>query len=184
MLLFEQSLLPGDVIDIHNEIGTVEKVNIRSTTVRTNDNVEVIIPNDFFLTNEVTTFTKTDSRIRILLPFGVSYASSPHHVKEVAVVTAAEASQGIWPIRRPLLFFRGFGDSSLDFELAAWIEQPEEVQGRGSDLYYMMWDAFAENDIQDSVSAARSQPRPRLGQECWRRPADSLDHTHMITSSS
>ncbi len=88
VLLFEQSLLPGDVIDIHNGIGTVEKVNIRSTTVRTNDNVEVIIPNDFFLTNEVTTFTKTDSRIRILLPFGVSYETSPHLVKDVAVLTA------------------------------------------------------------------------------------------------
>lgn len=146
VLLFEQSLLPGDVIDIHNGIGTVEKVNIRSTTVRTNDNVEVIVPNDFFLTNEVTTFTKTDSRIRILLPFGVSYESSPHHVKKVAVSAAGQHPK-VLAEPAPQLFFRGFGESSLNFELAAWIEQPQEARVVDSDLYYMLWDAFAENEI-------------------------------------
>ncbi len=147
VLLFEQALLPGDVIDVNGGIGTVEKVNIRSTTVRTNDNVEVVIPNDVFLTTEVTTFTKTNNRLRIQLPFGVSYASSPHHVKEIAQSVAAKHHQ-VLAEPTPHLFFRGFGDSSLDFQLAAWIEQPEHAKVIESDLYYMLWDAFEEHGIE------------------------------------
>ncbi len=147
VLLFEQSLLPGDVIDVNGGIGTVEKVNIRSTTVRTNDNVEVVIPNDLFLTSEVTTFTKTNNRIRIQLPFGVSYASSPHRVKEVAQSVAAKHDR-VLAEPAPHLFFRGFGDSSLDFQLAVWIEQPEHAKVIESDLYYMLWDAFEEHGIE------------------------------------
>jgi potassium efflux system protein len=147
VLLFEQAVLPGDIIDIGGRIGTVEQVNIRATTVRTFDNVEVLVPNQNFMNSEVTTFTKTDDRIRILLPVGVSYDSDPEMVRRVACATAQRHGL-VLDEPKPRLFFCGFGSSSLDFELAAWIDEPQRSKSITSDLYYMLWNAFAESGIE------------------------------------
>ena len=147
VLLFEQSLVPGDVIDINGEIGTVEKVNMRATTVRTIDNVEVVVPNEVFLSSEVTTFTKTDNYIRVLMQIGVSYDSNPHTVREIVLATAQTHSL-VLTDPEPQLLFRGYGDSSLDFELAVWIDRPELARRVSSDLYYLIWDAFADAGIE------------------------------------
>jgi small-conductance mechanosensitive channel len=147
VLLFEQSLVPGDVIDINGDIGTVEKVNMRATTVRTIDNVDVVIPNEVFLSSEVTTYTKTDNVVRVLMQIGVSYDSNPHRVRDV-VLTAAGQHALVLAEPEPQLLFRGYGDSSLDFELAVWINRPELARRVSSDLYYLIWDAFAEAGIE------------------------------------
>ncbi len=147
VLLFEQAMLPGDVVEINGELGTVQAINMRSTTVRTINNVELVVPNETFLTNEVTTFTKTDNQVRVLMPFGVSYDSDPHQVRQVVSQAAAEHPLVLDDIA-PDLLFRGFGDSSLDFDLAFWIDQPEKVMRVRSDLYYMVWDTLKANDIE------------------------------------
>lgn len=169
VLLFEQAVLPGDVIDIGGQIGTVEQVNIRSTTVRTLDNVEVVVPNQTFMTTEVTTFTKTDDRIRILLPLGVSYDSDPDLVRRVACATAQRHGL-VLDQPAPELFFRGFGESSLDFELAAWIDEPQRTKAITSDLYYMLWNAFAENGIE--IPFPQRDLNLRRG---WERIANETD---------
>ncbi len=82
-LLFEQSLRPGDVVEVGGILDTVEKLRVRTTTVRTYDNVEMIIPNETFFTLAVTTYTH-DSRItRVLLPVGASYGSDPQQVMNI-----------------------------------------------------------------------------------------------------
>lgn len=146
LLLFEQALRPGDVIDIDGEIGIVEKLSIRSTVVRTNNNVEVIVPNEHFLTSSVTTYTKTSRLIRLLLPLGVSYESDPKLVRRVLLETAVmhdlvEADPA------PTVFFTALGDSSLNFDLAVWIAQPQQIPRVRSDLYFMIWDAFQAHEI-------------------------------------
>jgi len=147
VLLFEQSMLPGDIIDLNGRIGTVEKVNIRSTTVRTINNVELIVPNETFMITEVTTFTKSDKQIRVMIPIGVSYDSDPHEVKQV-VQNVAGQHPLVLTDPPPELFFRGYGDSSLNFDLAVWIDQPVKLKRISSDLYYMIWDALAEHQIE------------------------------------
>ncbi len=147
VLLFEQSVLPGDVIEIDGQIGIVDHVNIRATTVRTLDNIEVLVPNETFITTEVTTLTKTNREIRSLLPVGVSYGSDPQEVRRVACTTAKRHGL-ILDYPEPELLFRGFGDSSLNFDLAIWIDKPQQVHRVRSDIYYMLWEAFAKNNIE------------------------------------
>ncbi len=89
LLLFEQSLRPGDLIEINNQVGTVQQLNIRSTIIRTVD-AEIIVPNETFLTSQLTTFTKSNMLGRVVVPVGVSYDSDPHEVKRILLETAVK----------------------------------------------------------------------------------------------
>lgn len=146
LLQFEQSLRPGDVIEIGEEIGTVEKLSVRSTVVRTNDNVEMIIPNEQFLTTSVTTYTRTNRLVRISVFVGVGYDSDPEQVREILLETAVRHNL-VLAEPAPSVFFVGMGASSLDFRLAVWIRQPQRIPTVRSDLLFMIWNAFQKHNI-------------------------------------
>ena len=147
LLIFEQALRPGDVIKIDNEIGVVEQLRIRSTVVRTRDNVELIIPNEKLLTSTVTTYTKSDRLMRISLPVGVSYDSDPQQVRDI-LIECVKPHDLVQQDPEPLVHFTGLGDSSVDFELLVWINQPNLIRQVRSDLYFIVWDALAKHNIE------------------------------------
>ncbi len=147
VLLFEQSLRPGDVVELNGRINHVQKISLRATTVRTLTNEEIIVPNSSFTTGQVTNMTKTDRLIYALVPFGVSYDSDPQFVRDLAVKTALKHSL-VLKLPPPRLLFLGYGESSLDFNLVVGIRQPESINVIKSDLYYMLWKAFAANEIE------------------------------------
>ncbi len=147
VLLFEQTLRPGDVIDLDGEIGIVEQLNIRSTVVRTRDDVEVIVPNEFFLTSRLRTYTKSSRQVRVLVPVGVAYRSDPQQIRAV-MIDVAQRHGLVLAEPAPAVLFRGFGEFTLNFELAVWIEQPDRIPRLKSDLYFMLWDAFKEQEIE------------------------------------
>lgn len=146
VLLFEQSLKPGDVVEINGSISQVQKISLRATTVRTLTNEELIIPNANFTTSQVKNLTKSDRLVRITVPFGVSYKSDPGVVRQLAIDTGGRHPL-VLPDPPPNLLFRGYGDSSIDFELRVSVNQPELTMLIRSDLYYMLWEALAEHGI-------------------------------------
>jgi small-conductance mechanosensitive channel len=146
VLLFEQSLKPGDVIELDNRISQVEKISLRATTVRMLTNEELIIPNASFTTNQVKNLTKSDRLVRVVVPFGVSYKSDPELVRQLAVDTG-EQHPLVLSNPPPKLLFRGYGDSSIDFELRVSVDKPELTLLIKSDLYYMLWKTLAEHGI-------------------------------------
>lgn len=147
LLLFEQSLRPGDVIDLDGHLGIVRRVNIRSTTIQTNDNIEIIVPNERFLTQEVTTYTRDSTLIRVPIHFGISYGSDPKKARDLVIETAGKHGQ-VKKNPEPEVQFLGFGDSSLDFRLLVWMDNPIRTPRFKSDLYFMIWETFAKNDIE------------------------------------
>jgi small-conductance mechanosensitive channel len=147
VLLFEQSLRPGDVVSMENEMGTVKSLGIRATTVRTRDNVEVIVPNQAFLTSAVTTYTKTDRIVRVKIPVGVSYGSDPKEIREVLLEVARQHNL-VQEKPEPVVRFIGFGDSSLDFQLEIWLDDPMLTMSIKSDLRFMIWTAFTKRNIE------------------------------------
>ena len=147
VLLFEQSLRPGDVVSMENEMGTVRSLGIRATTVRTRDNVEVIVPNQAFLTSAVTTYTKTDRIVRVKIPVGVSYRSDPDEVQAILLAVARQHAQ-VQKEPEPIVRFMHFGNSSIDFRLEVWVEDPMLTPGVRSDLRFMIWKAFSKYNIE------------------------------------
>ncbi len=147
VLLFEQSLRPGDMIDVDGEFGTVEKLNIRSTVLRTLLNVELIVPNQTFLTSKVRTFTKSDHMIRLRIPVGVGYDSDPEQVRALLLEAAAQ-QQDVLSLPAPVVLFTGLGNSTLDFDLLVAINVPQRMPQVKSDLYFILFKTLTEHDIE------------------------------------
>lgn len=147
VLLFEQSLRPGDIIEMDGRISEVEKISLRATIVRTLTNEELIVPNNNFTTNQVKNFTKSERLVQITVPLGVSYESDPKLVRQLVTETSLLHPQ-VLADPPPNLLFHGYGDSSLDFQLLVSVNKPELTVKIRSDLYYMLWEKLAENDIE------------------------------------
>ncbi|MEL6159523.1 MAG: mechanosensitive ion channel domain-containing protein [Cyanobacteria bacterium J06623_5] len=137
ILLFEQPIKVGDFIEVDGLMGTVEKISARSTIVRTLDRVSVIVPNSRFIDNNVVNWSYEDPRSRLHIPVGVAYGSDMMIVTE-ALLAAARRESRVLRQPSPKVWFTGFGDSSLDFELLVWIDNPIETAPIRSALNYAM----------------------------------------------
>jgi small-conductance mechanosensitive channel len=147
ILLFERSVGPGDVIRIRDETGVVQSVGIRSTTIRTRADIELIVPNSYFLTEIVTNLTRTERRVRVRIGVHVSYSSKPREVQKVLLEAVVDHPH-VLAEPAPRVQFKDFGDSSLDFDLLVWTNQAHRIPGFSSELRFNIWDALAAHDIE------------------------------------
>jgi small-conductance mechanosensitive channel len=147
ILLFERSLGPGDVIRINDETGVVQSVGIRSTTVRTRSDIELIVPNSYFLTEVVTNLTRTRRSVRVRISVRVSYNSKPREVQK-ALLEAVVDHPHVLSEPAPRVQFKDFGESSLDFDLLVWTNQAHRIPGFSSELRFNIWDTLAAHNIE------------------------------------
>ncbi len=142
IILFERSLKVGDFVELPSGLyGEVREINMRSTLITTNDNVDILVPNSELVNNQVTNWTLRDTQRRIRVPFGVAYGTDKEMVKK-AVLEAAEEVK--WTLinsknRQPQVWFVQFGDSSLNFELVVWLK-PEAVKRPGAVQAAYLWE--------------------------------------------
>jgi small-conductance mechanosensitive channel len=116
--------------------------------VNTRDGVEYLIPNETFITERLANMSHTNRSIRLEIKFGVSYASDPHLVRRLAIAVVA-GLQRVMTYPEPVCHLAGFGDSSLDFVLRFWIQDPEKgVTNVRGEAFLGLWDAFKENAIE------------------------------------
>ncbi|MGK7875223.1 MAG: mechanosensitive ion channel family protein [Xenococcaceae cyanobacterium] len=147
LLLFEGALKPGDVVEVDGEVTVVKRLSIRATTVQTFDNVEKIVPNQTFLNSTVITYTGSDRIIRRLIPVRISYNSNPEEVIEILLKVAKEHPK-VLAQPEPLVYLVKFGDSSINFELAVWLDDPMIPKSVTSELNRAIWKAFAAHKIE------------------------------------
>jgi potassium efflux system protein len=125
IMMFEKTIKVGDYIEIDsNTRGEIVDISMRSTVIRTNDNINLIIPNQSFVTNDVINWTLGDDEVRFRVPFGVAYGSKIDEVEKV-ILTALEKSNLPYLKKKdyePLVVFEEMGDSSLNFELFVWVK--------------------------------------------------------------
>jgi potassium efflux system protein len=122
ILQFERPIHIGDVLDIDGTTGKVTHIGIRSSTVKTFQGAEVIIPNANFISGKVINWTLSESLRRAELPVGVAYGSDPKVVSRL-LEQAATAHESVLTSPAPAVFFKEFADSSLNFELQFWVMQ-------------------------------------------------------------
>ena len=121
ILLFERPIDVGDTIEFSDTSGTMQRIGIRASLIRTFDGAEVIVPNGILLSDSVTNWTLSDRRRRIDLDVGVEYGTPAQRVIDL-LVGVAKANPKVIPDPEPRAFFENFGDSSLDFKLRAWFD--------------------------------------------------------------
>ncbi len=145
-ILFEQPLKVGDLVEVDDLKGIVEKISIRSTVVRTLDNVFVIVPNQKFIENNIVNWSYRDAKCRVHIPVGVAYGTDTTLVTE-ALLAAARRHPRVLGQPTPKVWFKEFGDSSLNFELLVWVDDPPSIPQFTSDLNFSIENELNIRDI-------------------------------------
>ncbi|ASC69338.1 putative small conductance mechanosensitive Ion Channel [Halomicronema hongdechloris C2206] len=147
VLVFERPIQVGEFVEFGEFKGTVERIGARSTEIKTLDQVSIIVPNSRFLEQEVINWSHRNPTSRIRLPVGVAYASDPQAVRQ-ALMEASHRHPGVLSTPPPQVFFGGFGDSALEFELLVWIRDPSQQLLIRSDLYFAIETALRRHNIE------------------------------------
>jgi small-conductance mechanosensitive channel len=151
ILLFERPVRPGDWVVVGGTEGYVRKISIRYTLIQTFDRADVLVPNSELISNQVTNLMLSDSFGRVTVPVGVAYGTDTRKVRELLNKVAREHPMAVLHDARvsaPRVFFMGFGDSSLDFELRFFIQDVDYKLSVRSDILFAIDDAFREAGIE------------------------------------
>ncbi len=147
IILFERPIKVGDRIEVGNLEGDVVTIAARATTVVTNDNVTVIVPNSEFISKQVVNWSHNDRLVRFRYPVSVSYKEDPEKVRQV-LLEVVKDNIGVLKSPVPDVLFDSFGDSSLNFTLRVWTsEYTDRPKVLRSQLYYAIFKRFAEEGI-------------------------------------
>ncbi len=148
IILMDQSIKPGDTISLGDTFGWIRELRARFVSVITRDGREFLIPNEDFITREVINWSFSDKYVRLDVDFGVSYSSDPHQVIELAKKAVGDLERVNNDTMPPVCWMTAFGDSSIDFKLRFWIDDPQQglTNIRGQVLM-ALWDTFKEHGV-------------------------------------
>jgi small-conductance mechanosensitive channel len=147
ILQFERPIHIGDVLEIDGTTGKVSRIGIRSSTVKTFQGAEVIIPNGNFISGKVINWTLSESLRRVELPVGVAYGSDAKLVSRL-LEQAATAHESVLTSPAPAVYFKEFADSSLNFELQFWVMQESNAVKVKSDVALTAMDLLDKAGIE------------------------------------
>jgi small-conductance mechanosensitive channel len=146
IVLFERPVRVGDAVQIGDVQGEVRRIGIRSSTVRSWDGAEVVVPNSMLVSDKVTNWTPTDRRRRINIPVNVAYGSAPDDVLKV-LGSVAQQNSALLPAPMPQSLFLGFGDYALRFELRVWTDRLDRIDALRTELGVAVYGALREAGI-------------------------------------
>ena len=148
IILAERPISIGDRIDVAGVAGRVTKIQLRSTTVVTNDNITMIVPNADFISTTVTNWSHGDPKVRIRVPVGVAYGSDLKLLQRLLLEAAEEHPKALRD-PSPVVLFTEFGDSSLNFELGVWTQEMTATPIHfTSQMNFIIEQKLRENDIE------------------------------------
>ncbi len=147
IILLDKSIKPGDVISLGETFGWINSLGARYVSVVTRDGREYLIPNEDLITGQVVNWSHSNDFVRLDINFGTSYDDDPHKVRDLAIEAAASVDR-VLADRRPVCHIVGFGDSSVDYLLRFWIQDPTGglTNIRGN-VFLALWDTFKANGI-------------------------------------
>jgi potassium efflux system protein len=147
VIFFERPIRLGDYVTLGNVSGRVTRIQIRATTVTDLDRKELIVPNREFITSKLINWTLSDNVIRAVVKVGIAYGSDTLKARDV-LLRAAKEHPDVLEEPAPQVFFTQFGDSSLNFELRAFVAGFEDYIRVPDDLHQAIDQGFREAGIQ------------------------------------
>jgi small-conductance mechanosensitive channel len=153
ILLMDKSIKPGDVIVIADQagqstFGQIRKIGVRAVSLVTRDQKEYLIPNENLMINQVENWSYSSRNVRIQVPVGVSYEADMEQAERL-MLEAAKSCERVLASPPPVVWMKGFGESSVDFTIHCWIQDPEEGVGNvQSAVLKKVWRAFKDNGVE------------------------------------
>ncbi|WP_265530471.1 mechanosensitive ion channel family protein [Sphingomicrobium marinum] len=148
ILLMDRSVKPGDVIVVNDYFGAISKIGTRAVSMITRDGKEFLIPNELLMTETVENWSYSSKNVRVQIPVGVSYSSDLARVEEILIECTAACAR-VLKNPKPNVWLKEFGDNSVNFEIQAWIRDPEAGVGNvRSEVLKAVWWAFKDEGIE------------------------------------
>lgn len=147
LILTDRPFTKGDRIQIGEYLGEVVDIGLRSTKIETLDHTLVIIPNEKIISNEVINYALPDLRLKVKVPIGVAYGSDPERVKKI-VLDVANNSELIMKEPSPSIFFKEFGESSLNFLLIVWVNNFRDALKVMDEINSRIYEEFNKQGIE------------------------------------
>jgi small-conductance mechanosensitive channel len=145
ILAFERPIQKGDTIELGTLFGDVENIGVRSSTIKTYDGSEVIVPNGNLISNEVVNWTLSDRKRRREVKIGVAYGANPRDVLQLLLDVTSKHEE-VLPNPKPWPLFEGFGESSLNFRILFWTHFDSGLTIQ-SEVAMMIYDALNDAGI-------------------------------------
>lgn len=168
ILLFGRSVQAGDILQIGEIWGVVQRVNIRNTIVQTFDNATLFVPNSDLIAQKIVNWSHKDRRVRRSLEVGVAYGSDTARVHAL-LVEAASSHPHVLADPKPTAQFTAFADSSLNFKLLFWVDDLDNAGRTSSEIHMAVERIFRENGIgipfqqREVITGARPGPERQIG---------------------
>jgi small-conductance mechanosensitive channel len=143
----DEAIKHGDVIMVSDQLVKVKSIGIRSTIVRTKDDYDILIPNSLLTQNKVGNYTLRDSLCRVWTSVGVSYSSDLKKVRQVLEGVSSNF-EGLSTKHDPIVLLTDFGDSSVNYQVSIWTEDPWNQIINKSQLNEAIWWALKEAEIE------------------------------------
>ncbi len=172
ILMFERTIRIGDTIELSDTIrGRVTDMRIRSTTIKTFDNIDIVVPNSSFIQNNVVNWTLEDLSRRLHIPFGVAYGTKVEDVKQAVLEELAQSRLTYIKddeTKKPEVWMVAMSSSSVDFELLIWVEWLNALRPNAlrSDFMILIYNALYKHGIQI--------PFPQLDLYVKQMPSETL----------
>jgi potassium efflux system protein len=147
ILLIERPIRVGDTVTVGGVDGTIAKIRMRATTIVDWDRKELVVPNKEFITSQLVNWTLADTTLRVIVSVGIAYGSDTRLATKLLYQVAEECPE-VLAKPKPRVIFKEFGDSTLNFELRAFVNSPELVRHLPHDLNLAIDDAFREHKIE------------------------------------
>jgi small-conductance mechanosensitive channel len=148
LLLSDESIRVGDMIDVSGEYGRVTAIKSRYTAIRRLDGIEVLIPNEQLLTSEITNLTFSNTTVKIPLDVQISYESSIDKAMEV-ILKVCHAEERVIQDPKPNVFVKEFADSGINLHIACFVVDPDKgFLELKSDIYRAIFEEFKSNNIE------------------------------------
>ena len=146
IILFERPIRLGDYVTIGDQSGTVSRIQIRATTLSDLENREILIPNEALISERVTNWTLSNPVTRVTINIGIAYGSDTDAAAELMLDTLKTIPK-VLELPPPQVLFTGFGDSSLDFELRAFLRNFDDRVPVESDIHSAIYKALEDAGI-------------------------------------
>ena len=148
IVLLERPIKVGDRVQVEGAAGDVVKISLRATTIVTNDNIAVIVPNSEFISSKVINWSYRNPDVRCNFPISVAYGTDPELVRDV-LLEIAENHPGVLKDKKPDVLLDQFGDSGVNFILRVWTttytSKPAVLR---SEINYEIAKKFEQHGIQ------------------------------------
>jgi len=162
IMLFERHIKVGDIVDVNGTVGEVTRISLRSTGVRTFDNIDMVVPNGDFVTSSVINWSLQDRQIRGQIDVGVAYGSDVGLVRRL-LLEIANTHPHVLPDPAPMVWFMDFGDNALAFKLLVRVDDVANRMSTLTELRFSIDEAFGKHGIvipfpQRTLSTVNDEP--------------------------